>query len=73
MTLLEIQVSTLFRCDAFGRLMSLNEIASPVAPRFFLGRTQGGNLLRLRQDLLHLGQPPRGLLGLAAYLALRAR
>ena len=50
-TLLEIQVSTLFRCDAFGRLMSLNEPASPVAPRFFLGRTYGGNLLRLRHDL----------------------
>lgn len=51
MTLLELQVSTLFRCDAFGRLMSLNELASPLAPRFFLGRTQAGNLLRLRHDL----------------------
>jgi hypothetical protein len=51
LVLLEIQVSTLFRCDAFGRLMSLNELASPVAPRFFLGRTQAGNILRLRDDL----------------------
>lgn len=51
MTLLELQVSTLFRCDAFGRLMSLNELPSPLAPRFFLGRTQAGNLLRLRHDL----------------------
>ena len=53
MTLLEIQVSTLYRCDAFGRLMSLNEPSSSPAPRFFLGRTQSGNLLRLHQDLPH--------------------
>ena len=48
---MELQVNTLFQCDGYDRLMSVNEPGNKQAPRFFLGRTAAGNLLRLRHDL----------------------
>lgn len=49
--LLEIQINTLYQCDAAGRLLCVNEPGYPPAPRFFMGRTTAGNCWRLRQDL----------------------
>jgi hypothetical protein len=51
LVLMELQVNTLFQCDGYDRLMSVNEPGNKQAPRFFLGRTPAGNLLRLRHDL----------------------
>ena len=48
---MELQTETLYRCNADGRLRCDNEPGDPIAPRFFLGRTPGGNLWRLRHDL----------------------
>lgn len=52
---MELQARVMFAHDERGRLLSLNEpgndpVSSP-APRFFLGRTPGGNLRRYRHDL----------------------
>ncbi len=52
-TLMEMQITALYRCDAYGRLQSRNGQRGGKAPRFFMGRTQGGNILRLRDDLPH--------------------
>jgi RimJ/RimL family protein N-acetyltransferase len=49
--LMELQVETLYRCDPDGRLRCVNEPGDPPAPRFFMGRTAGGNLWRFRHDL----------------------
>ena len=53
--LMDIQINTLFRTNAAGRLLCVNEPgpaeACPPAPRFFLGRTREGNLWRFRADL----------------------
>lgn len=50
--LLDIHVRALFRHDARGRLLSVNEPWSEApAPRLFFGRTCAGNLWRLRADL----------------------
>src|SRR5262245_23941328 len=49
--LMQIQVETLYRCDADGRLGCVNEPGAPPAPRFFMGRTPQGNLWRFRYDL----------------------
>ncbi len=49
--LLELQVRTLFRFDAYDRMLALNEPGGTQAPRFFLGRTAAGNIWRLRHDL----------------------
>jgi len=49
--LLELQVETLYRCDVDGRLRCDNEPGDPIAARFFMGRTPGGNLWRFRYDL----------------------
>lgn len=46
-----IQIDTLYRCDADGRLYCVNEPGDPPAPRFFMGRTAEGNLWRFRHDL----------------------
>lgn len=52
---LETQIRTLYRCDPDGRLRYVNEPGSadalPPAPRFFMGRTRGGNQWRFRHDL----------------------
>ena len=49
--LLEIQINTLYQCDAAGRLLCVNEPDYPPAPRFFMGRTTTGNYWRFRYDL----------------------
>ena len=48
---LELQITTLFRFDAEGRLRAINEPGAPPAPRFFMGRTSDGMLWRVRHDL----------------------
>jgi len=48
---MEIHINTLCRCDADGRLRSINEPDEAPAPRFFMGRTPEGNLWRFRYDL----------------------
>jgi RimJ/RimL family protein N-acetyltransferase len=49
--LLQIQVATLYRVRADGRLLAVNESDEPPAPRLFLGRTRLGNVVRYRYDL----------------------
>ncbi len=49
--LMHIQIETLYRLDAHGRLLCVNEPGNPPAPRFFMGRTPHGNLWRFRHDL----------------------
>ncbi len=53
--LMAIQINTLFRTNAAGRLLYVNEPGAdetcPPAPRFFMGRTLEGNLWRFRADL----------------------
>ena len=44
-------VACLFTQDARGRLLRTNEPEDSEAPRFYLGRTQVGNLWRLHADL----------------------
>jgi RimJ/RimL family protein N-acetyltransferase len=49
--LMELHVEALFRHTPEGRLLETREIDPARAPRFFLGRTRGGNLWRFRNDL----------------------
>lgn len=49
--LLDLQINTLYQCDAAGRLRCVNEPGQPLAPRFFMGRTTAGNRWRWRDDL----------------------
>lgn len=51
--LMAIQVRALFTSDAESRLLLVNEPGNLVtpAPRFFLGRTPAGNVMRFRADL----------------------
>ncbi len=49
--LLALQIDTLFLADPHQRLLAVNEPEQPTAPRFFLGRSSGGNLWRFRVDL----------------------
>lgn len=49
--LIDAQARTLFVHDARDRLVCVNEPGQPPAPRFFFGRTAGGNIWRLRHDI----------------------
>src|SRR4029078_6563634 len=49
--LMEAQADALFTYDESGRMLRLNEPDGPPAPRFFLGRTRGGHVWRLRHHL----------------------
>jgi hypothetical protein len=49
--LIEAQVEALYVHDGNGRLLRTNEPDPLPAPRFFLGRTQEGNLWRVRDDV----------------------
>jgi hypothetical protein len=54
--LIDIQIPTLFVCDAEGRLRYIRELGYEeseldLAPRFFMGRTLQGNIWRFRHDL----------------------
>lgn len=49
--LLQVQVEALFTHDARGRINRVHEPDGERAPRFFFGRTSGGNIWRCRDDL----------------------
>lgn len=51
LALMAIQAATLFTHDENGRIRETNEPGPARAPRFFLGRTKGGNIWRFRDDL----------------------
>ncbi len=46
-----MHVDALFRHDANGRIVIVNEPRGEPAPRFFFARSRAGNLWRLRHDL----------------------
>ncbi|KEK18165.1 hypothetical protein BAMA_06265 [Bacillus manliponensis] len=46
-----IQANVLFSHDRLGRIISVNEPGNSIAPRFFLGCTNNGNVTRYRYDL----------------------
>lgn len=50
--LLELQVRTLHRVDRLGRLVCVNDLGEPEAPRVFVGTaTSGERVVRVRADL----------------------
>ena len=49
--LMALQAATLYRQDAAGRLLTVNEPGDEPASRLFVGRTNEGNLWRFRSDL----------------------
>ncbi len=49
--LMERRVQTLYRLDAAGRLLTVNELDGPTAPRLAIGRTLAGMIWRFRHDL----------------------
>jgi len=49
--LLDLQITTLFLLDSERRLLAINEPGTPLAPRFFLGRSTDGHRWRVRYDL----------------------
>ena len=49
--LMRLQAATLYRLDERGRILAVNEVTRPPAPRLFLGRTRQGNVWHLRHDL----------------------
>jgi RimJ/RimL family protein N-acetyltransferase len=49
--LIHIQYSGLYNLDEHGRMLSLNEPGTPSAPRFFMGRTAQGHLIRFHAEL----------------------
>jgi hypothetical protein len=48
---MQLQAETLYRYNAEGRMLCVNEPGDPPADRFFMGRTLQGNLWRFRYDL----------------------
>ncbi|MBE7105064.1 GNAT family N-acetyltransferase [Bacillus cereus] len=49
--LIAIQAEVLFVHNQVGRIKSVNENGNPKAPRFFLGRTREGNIMRYHYNL----------------------
>lgn len=49
--LLERHVAALFVSNRNGRLLSVNDVGQPAAPRFYIGRTRSGVLWHLRADV----------------------
>jgi RimJ/RimL family protein N-acetyltransferase len=49
--LMELHVATLYRHDAAGRMVAVNDVDRRAAPRLHLGRTIEGNIWRFRHDL----------------------
>ena len=47
--LMELHVEALFAHDDHGRLLHVNDPNAADAPRFFLGRTAGGSVMRFRR------------------------
>ena len=48
---MRLHIEALFTHDANGDMLRVNEPNGPVAPRFFLGRTAEGVVLRFRHDV----------------------
>jgi len=49
--LIKMHVQTLYVHDETSRIISINDWNGGIAPRFYLGRTQQGNIWRFRSDL----------------------
>lgn len=49
--LIKMHVQTLYIHDESSRIISINDWNGGIAPRFYLGRTQQGNIWRFRSDL----------------------
>ena len=49
--LMALHVAALFTHDSAGRMLRVNEPNGARAPRFFLGRTTAGDILRFRDDV----------------------
>lgn len=49
--LMEMQAKALFTYDDNNFMRNINDLEGAPAPRFFLGRTSDGNVLRFRHDL----------------------
>jgi hypothetical protein len=49
--LMALQIETLYRVDADGCLVAINEADEPPAALFFMGRTAAGSLWRFHRDL----------------------
>src|SRR5262245_2360596 len=47
--LMELHVEALFAHDDHGRLLHVNDPNAADAPRFFLGQTAGGSVMRFRR------------------------
>jgi hypothetical protein len=50
---MEMQAQALFTYDGNNNIREVNDMYHGPAPRFFLGRTLEGNVLRFRFDLPH--------------------
>jgi RimJ/RimL family protein N-acetyltransferase len=82
--LINLQAEALYRYDARGRIVCVNEPEEPPAGRFFMARTAAGNVWRFRNDLpdtlvqqlesLCAAEPPAAVLPTrpAMYDAIRA-
>lgn len=51
LAIMAIQAAALYRRDAAGRLLCVNESGAPTAPRLFIGRTTEGLIWHCRHDL----------------------
>jgi RimJ/RimL family protein N-acetyltransferase len=49
--LMQMHIRALYLHDERSRILSINDRHGRVAPRFFLGRTEKGNICRFRNDL----------------------
>ena len=49
--LMRLHIEALFKHDDAGRMLRVNEPGGAPAPRFFLGRTADGSVLRFRHDV----------------------
>lgn len=49
--LMQFHIQALYRHDDTSRMTAINEWRGGTAPRFFLGRTQAGNVWRFRHDV----------------------
>ena len=49
--LMRLHIETLFTHDAAGRMLHVNEPGGKNAPRFFIGQTTDGAVIRFRHDV----------------------
>ena len=48
---MRLHVEALYKCDAAGRLLTVNDAGTAPAPRFFFGRTPNGTMWWFRHDV----------------------